>query len=222
MERPKRPETVTPEKIVAASARLFAERGYYNTTMEDIAAEVGILKGSLYHHVGSKEAILDRILIQTVSGSLGALKEIADDALPADARFDLMLRAMLRNTTENARDGTIIYATEHHRLPAGLNEKYKAVLKEQRRLFEATVRQLIAKGEASLDGDDVDIAVTTIIGLTTMTSLWYRPTGRLGLAQIEDQIVRQARRMMGLPLGTAGSKRPPPSTRGRLASAPSA
>jgi TetR/AcrR family transcriptional regulator, cholesterol catabolism regulator len=183
---------------VLASGKLFAERGYYNTSMDDIAAEVGILKGSLYHHVGSKEAILDRILVNTGAGLLARTQEIDGSRLPAEDRFDLMVKAMVRNTTEVAHDGTIIYATEHHRLPSIPRDKCRSLLKQQRQLFEDTVRQLVSERKASLDGDDIEFAVTTIIGFTAMMSLWYRPTGRLTLVQIEDQFVRHARRMIGL------------------------
>jgi AcrR family transcriptional regulator len=181
-----------------ASGRLFAERGYYNTSMYDIASQVGILKGSLYHHVGSKEAILDHILMNTGTGLLARTREIQSSGLSAEDRFDQMVKAMVQNTTEVARDGTIIYATEHHRLPPIPRESFRKLLKQQRRIFEATVRELVLERKASLDGDDLGLAVTTIIGLTTMTTLWYRPTGRLTLTQIQSQLGRHARRMIGL------------------------
>ncbi|MDN5856301.1 MAG: TetR/AcrR family transcriptional regulator, partial [Actinomycetia bacterium] len=50
------------EAIFAAATRLFGERGYSGTTMRDIAKAVGILPGSLYAHIESKEAVLVEII----------------------------------------------------------------------------------------------------------------------------------------------------------------
>ena len=49
-------------ELLAIAARLFAERGFKNTTVRDIAEEAGILSGSLYHHFASKEAMVDELL----------------------------------------------------------------------------------------------------------------------------------------------------------------
>jgi iron-sulfur cluster repair protein YtfE (RIC family) len=46
------------EEIIAAAAKVFRTKGYHAATVQDIADEVGILKGSLYHHVKSKEDLL--------------------------------------------------------------------------------------------------------------------------------------------------------------------
>src|SRR5512139_183064 len=50
------------EELLAIAARLFAERGFKNTTVRDIADAAGILSGSLYHHFDSKEAMVDELL----------------------------------------------------------------------------------------------------------------------------------------------------------------
>src|SRR3954453_13256126 len=50
------------EELLAIAATLFAERGFKNTTVRDIADAAGILSGSLYHHFDSKEAMVDELL----------------------------------------------------------------------------------------------------------------------------------------------------------------
>jgi AcrR family transcriptional regulator len=51
--------------IMDAAENLFAEQGYERTTTQDIADATGILKGSLYYHIGSKEQLLFRVLLRT-------------------------------------------------------------------------------------------------------------------------------------------------------------
>ena len=61
MARNKYPE-VTVERILDVSQRLFLEKGYDNTTIQDIVDELGGLsKGAIYHHFKSKEEIMDAV-----------------------------------------------------------------------------------------------------------------------------------------------------------------
>lgn len=61
MARNKYPE-VTVEKILDAAQRLFLEKGYDNTTIQDIVDQLGGLsKGAVYHHFKSKEEIMDAV-----------------------------------------------------------------------------------------------------------------------------------------------------------------
>ena len=50
--------TLRTREIIAAAAKLFKEKGYHATTIQDVADEVGMLKGSLYYHIKSKEELL--------------------------------------------------------------------------------------------------------------------------------------------------------------------
>lgn len=60
MARNKHPE-VTVNKILEASKRLFLEKGYDNTKIQDIADELGMTKGAIYHHFESKEEIMNKL-----------------------------------------------------------------------------------------------------------------------------------------------------------------
>ncbi len=60
MARNKHPE-VTVNKILEVSKRLFLERGYDHTKIQDIADELGMTKGAIYHHFESKEEIMNKL-----------------------------------------------------------------------------------------------------------------------------------------------------------------
>ena len=61
MARNKYPE-VTEERILDVAQRLFLEKGYENTTIQDIVNELGgLTKGAVYHHFKSKEEIMDAV-----------------------------------------------------------------------------------------------------------------------------------------------------------------
>lgn len=60
MARNKHPE-ITVNKILEVSQRLFLEKGYDNTKIQDIADELGMTKGAIYHHFESKEEIMNKL-----------------------------------------------------------------------------------------------------------------------------------------------------------------
>ena len=70
MTETKRTDTRRAE-LLRIAAGLFAERGFRNTTVRDIADAAGILSGSLYHHFDSKEAMVDEILRTFQEGLFG-------------------------------------------------------------------------------------------------------------------------------------------------------
>lgn len=80
MPRNKHPEQ-TVEQILAISERLFFERGYEKTTMQDIIDELKMSKGAIYHHFKSKEDILQTIMDIRVAGEKALMSEIVENAL---------------------------------------------------------------------------------------------------------------------------------------------
>src|ERR1700750_1559736 len=64
------------EELLAIAAGLFAEKGFKNTAVRDIADAAGILSGSLYHHFDSKESMVDEILRSFQDDLFGRYDEI--------------------------------------------------------------------------------------------------------------------------------------------------
>ncbi|GAB4347876.1 MAG: TetR/AcrR family transcriptional regulator [Flammeovirgaceae bacterium] len=54
---------ITKEEIVMKSLEVFAQKGYHQTSMSDLAEACGLLKGSFYHHFESKEELMQEVLL---------------------------------------------------------------------------------------------------------------------------------------------------------------
>src|SRR3954466_13737024 len=87
-----------PEEIAAAALRLFCERGYYPTTIDDVATAAGVTKGAVYHHFNSKEHLLETAM----ASFLDAAIERAKAAMNTGDRRDTVatLRIVLRSAAE--------------------------------------------------------------------------------------------------------------------------
>lgn len=64
------------KQIFEAALNVFAERGYHDATMDEIAAACNVAKGTLYRHFKSKEDLLDRLLVETSKDVVGRLSSI--------------------------------------------------------------------------------------------------------------------------------------------------
>jgi len=83
------------EHILASAAALFARKGVAATTVREIADEVGILSGSLYHHFESKEAIVDEIISSYLEDLRARYKRVlASDADPRTRLHDLVVASL--------------------------------------------------------------------------------------------------------------------------------
>jgi len=186
---PRRPaeQTVQPDDILKAAAGVFSRRGYHGATMADIAAEVSLTAGSLYHHFASKEdllcAVLDRGLAQ-ITQDVRAV--VIGGAPPADK-----LRGVVRVH--------VLSEIEHVNIAAAVIFEGRALLDipgvrdpyiRQRDTLEALYRRVVEEGIAAgaFRPVDIGIFVKTLFGALNWVSLWYREGGRLSGTEIAAEI----------------------------------
>ena len=99
------------DQILAVAAELFARKGVAATTIREIADEVGILSGSLYHHVDSKEAMVDEILSPYLQDLGDACRRVlARDADPRGKLRDLVTECL--GVVERHPHATEIYQSD--------------------------------------------------------------------------------------------------------------
>jgi AcrR family transcriptional regulator len=177
------------EEIRAAAFRIFREKGYHGTSMQDIADAVGLLKGSLYHYIRSKEELLGRLFEGALESTLVELREIAEGEGSAKDRLRGMVRTYARAVLSNL-DAVGVYLREWRELPA----KELAVVRERRRamrrLFEKVIGQGMRSGEFARG--DAKLATLAILGMCNWLYEWYRPRGRRGSEEIAEELARRA------------------------------
>jgi AcrR family transcriptional regulator len=172
------------EEVYAAALRLFTEKGYHATSMQDIAAAVGLYKGSLYHYIGSKEDLLARVFERGMGSLLDEVEAIvADTSLAASRQLRLVLRAHVVAVAEN-REALTVYLHEFRALAGEALESVRDQRERYRRLVEAVVARGVRSGE--FGATDVAIATLAVLGMCNWIVQWYRPGGRLGPRQIAD------------------------------------
>src|SRR5438046_10293912 len=94
----------TLDDIVSAAAKVFRTKGYHAATVRDIADEVGILKGTLYHHFDSKEHLLYLVVKEPIAQIYRAISGIAAADGTATAKRRLALSSHLHAFCPNSPD----------------------------------------------------------------------------------------------------------------------
>jgi AcrR family transcriptional regulator len=69
----------TRERLIEVATGLFAERGYEDTSIEDVLTEAGVSRGALYHHFRGKDALFEAVVESIEEGILGGLREVLTD-----------------------------------------------------------------------------------------------------------------------------------------------
>jgi AcrR family transcriptional regulator len=180
---PRRTHTVT--SLLEVAVRVFNERGYEATSMEDLARAAGITKSSIYHHVRGKEALLGLALDEALSALSAVLDEPASLAGPARPRLEHVLRRSVEVLDAELPNVTLLLRVRGN-TPTELDAL------ERRRELDRRVSDLVSQAVA--EGDvrgDLDPALVTRLLFGTVNSLvdWYRPGRGASAPEVADVLV---------------------------------
>jgi AcrR family transcriptional regulator len=186
------------QEVLDAAAKIFYERGYSAASVQDVADELGILKGSLYHYIKTKEDLLFRLLDGVHEDVDRVLEEVqAEDGLGPVERLEEYVRRQVAHNVKNLVRITIYY----HEMDRLSDDRRKEILK-RRAVHTAFVVDLIREGQAEgvVDPDlDPKIAANCVFATIIWTYRWYRQ-GRWSRTAVADQCASFAVRGL-LPAG---------------------
>jgi AcrR family transcriptional regulator len=180
----------TLDDIVTAAAKVFRTKGYHAATVRDIADEVGILKGSLYHHFESKEALLYLVVKEPIAQMFRTIAEITAADLSATEKLRRAISAHL-DAFDRHYPHLFVYLRERESVKRRFREMIGYSPKEYERCWQQILKQGIEDGEFRAD---LDIQVTAygLLGMLNWLYKWYDPQGRLGVAEVAAQFTALA------------------------------
>jgi AcrR family transcriptional regulator len=174
------------QEILRTAARLFQQRGYDATSMNDIAAALQLSKGGLYHHFQSK----DEILFHLMDHAMNITRDRVIEPVRAIADPELRLRTLIRlhiDVVLSVRDREItVMLHENHPLPATLRKQINARKKDYIHFVEGVIADVRASRQ-SKSGVSPRAAAFALLGMINWIYQWYRPEGSLH----EDDLVQQ-------------------------------
>ena len=182
------------QEILRTAARLFQQRGYDATSMNDVAAALKLSKGGLYHHFQSKVEILFEIMNHameiTEERVLNPVRGIADP--------EERLRALIRLHIEvvlSPRDREItVMLHENHPLPPTLRKRINSRKKEYIHFLEklmAEVQEKAPQSHNKIQNTKTRVspraAAFALLGMINWIYQWYKPEGELQAQNLVPQ-----------------------------------
>jgi AcrR family transcriptional regulator len=171
---------------IRIAAKMFDEKGYGGTSMDDIATAVGIKKPSLYHYFSSKEEILFAIHEEFLGRIAHAHAErAAHETDPSKLLLGVMCDII---SLAETLPGFVRVFFEHHR---DLTKAKREIVIAERDQYYETVRQLIV----AMSGDSVSSERSRIItfgvfGMCNWTYQWFRPDGPVSSKEVAEIFVQ--------------------------------
>ncbi|WFE20354.1 TetR/AcrR family transcriptional regulator [Solwaraspora sp. WMMD937] len=179
------------QEVLDGAARVFQRLGYAQTTLEDVATEVGINRATLYYYVGTKEELLVSLLHQPIEQMRVELEQIVAEPTPPREKLARGLRAYVH--AMQRRPELFIFVGENiHKVMTG-----DEVTDIQRnadlwgRLLTKVITDGAASGEFRSDVDP-NVAVLGIVGMFNWTYRWFDPDGPRSLADFGEIFIELA------------------------------
>lgn len=173
------------EAVLRAAVRMFNAQGFHATSLDDVAASLGVSKPTIYHYLGNK----DQVLFECVTRGVEQLRAAADAARGAPGTGLDRLRAFLRGYAEIIMDdfGRCVIRTGDEQLTNESSVRFRAL----KRQIDDAMQGLIAEGVAdgSIAPADVKLTGFTLAGALNWAARWHKSDGRLGAEQLAAEMV---------------------------------
>ncbi|MEU7813274.1 TetR/AcrR family transcriptional regulator [Pseudonocardia sp. NPDC049154] len=171
------------------ATRLFAERGFAGTSLQDIADALGITRPALYYYVKSKDELLAKLVTEVTNGPLDELNALVErDEDPVRRLRGIVEVIVGRRTTQPARFRLLIRSEAE--LPAELTAAYD----ESRRAVLKVIAGVIDDGVRAGRFRPVDarVAALGVLGMCNWVAWWFHPGGRDTAEGVVDQLADMA------------------------------
>ena len=187
-DRRPRSEAYSLDELLDVVSRVFLERGYDATSMEDLARATGRTKSSIYHHVTGKEQLLALAVGKAVDALFAALDEPASTTGPAVDRLEHVVRRSAQVLV-----ALLPYVTLLLRVRGNTDAERDALARRRAfdRRLSALVREAMAEGDVRADLDP-RLVTRLLFGMVNSVTEWYRPGGAHGRQEVEDALVAVA------------------------------
>lgn len=170
-----RQHDVKRDVVLAAAVDLFNSKGFRTTSLDDVAARLGVTKPTIYHYVGSK----DEILFDCVKRGLDMIRQAAE-SVPThghtgrDRLNALMLSYAMAMTQDFCRCVTRTSDAE-------MVDESRKEFRRLKREIDQIVRNVVKDGmeDGSLRPGDVRLVTFTLTGALNWIGRWYEPSGTM-------------------------------------------
>lgn len=174
------------QDILRTAARLFQQRGYDATSMNDVAAALKLSKGGLYHHFQSKDEMLFNIMNHALDITEERVVKVVRGIQSPEERLRTLIRLHIE-VVLSARDREVtVMLHENHPLPPSLRKQINQRKKEYVHFVEGLIAD-VQRAKGSKGPVSARAAALALLGMINWIYQWYKPEGRLQAQDLVPQ-----------------------------------
>lgn len=174
-------------ELLDVAIALFYEKGYENTTLQDIADRMGFTKAAIYYYAKNKEELLVEIYTSIVEPAIADAQSMAARPAPDGAtRFVRLIEQHLQTFLSNI-EANAVFEVQNF----SLSDLAKRRIQSLARTYDNILREVYDAGiaDGSIAAGDSAIAVNAVIGMCNSAHRWYRPRGKYSVDQVIKELV---------------------------------
>lgn len=176
------------EKMTEQAVRLFDQKGFTVTSIQDIVESIGVTKGSFYYYFSSKEELLKEIHMRYIDGLLSKQERILEDDSKSfrEKLFDIIHLSIV-DIKEQGASAKVFFREMRH-----LSHESVDQIEPKRDMYRYNIEKLLKEGRNSGDfRNDFDVSVVAfgILGMMNWSYQWYKPGGAKTDKEIADTFV---------------------------------
>ncbi|WP_084505335.1 TetR/AcrR family transcriptional regulator [Nocardia harenae] len=174
-QRERKPREERWTELLEVATRVFYEKGYEAASLRDIADRMGMLKGSLYYYIESKDDLLFEVITAVHQRGLDVIRPLASGTGSPLVRLERVVRGHVEHTCHNLISTTVFL----HELGVLSKERQRIVLGEHsyQDVFRGLIAEALDAGEVRSEVDP-RLAALSILGSANWVYRWFRPDGR--------------------------------------------
>lgn len=175
------------DQLVAESVRLFEQRGFTNTSLQDIVEALGVTKGTFYYYFPTKEALLMTIHESYIDSLLARQQQVLVQEQDVRSQLRSMVQLLIEDIQTHGQQGRVFFREIRH-----LDEANGARIRDKRRQFRLVLEQVIANGVANHTFRHTlrpDMTAFALLGMTNYSYQWYQPDGEMPPQELADYYV---------------------------------
>ena len=175
-------------RLLQAAARLFKSNGFDRTTVRDLAKEVGIQSGSIFHHFANKEEILKAVMIEAIHYNTHKMRMALELANNTEEALLGLIVCELESIQGHTGDAMSVLVFEWRALSETNQAEILQLREEYEQMWLQIIETAISEGIAS--AGSAFIKRRLITGALSWTGYWYDVEGEMDLNELAREALK--------------------------------
>ena len=182
-------EDTPRNKLLSAAAHLFKTKGFERTTVRDLAKEVGIQSGSIFHHFKTKQDILYSLMVEVIKFNTERMLEAMSKVDNSQDKLLALIECELISINGETSEAMAVLVYEWRSLSEENQQKVLALREQYEQLWLDVIQDLHDQQQVSV----VPFILRRLLtGAISWTINWYQPKGALNIEELATMVLQMA------------------------------